>query len=202
MGRKWYCISVIAFLYFNSKICKRLPNKLPLRKKNHINAKQSCQIALFNSKTATESLKPCTVCCFDLQSSVKIILYKLGSKCLLAQYSYKTRLKDPGVGKTKRVIELQKTTPISGCFCQSLWRRFWWQWSNHLSNQKWRSKGPIPDWRTKRNCQRGSSCQSWGQAEHPFGSGNDFFLRFGNWSIRSWCACQIVHCAGQCWHYR
>ena len=49
--RKGNCISVNAFLYFNSKVCKRLPKKLPMGKKNHKNVKKSCQIALFNSNS-------------------------------------------------------------------------------------------------------------------------------------------------------
>ena len=32
--RKGYCISVNAFLYFNSKLCKRLPKKLNMGKKS------------------------------------------------------------------------------------------------------------------------------------------------------------------------
>ena len=84
--KKDYCISsVIAFLYFNSNVCKRLPK----------NAKNSCQIALFSSKTATESHKPYTVFSFDLQPCVKIRLYKV-CKCLTALLTVKeTRLKDP-----------------------------------------------------------------------------------------------------------
>ena len=46
--RKGYCISVMVFLYFNSKVGK----------KTHKNAKKSCQIALLSSKTVTESVKP------------------------------------------------------------------------------------------------------------------------------------------------
>ena len=38
-------------------------------KKNHKNAKNSCQIALFGSKNATESQNFYTVLCFDLQSN-------------------------------------------------------------------------------------------------------------------------------------
>ena len=64
--RKGYCISVTIFLYFNSKVCKRLPKKLSMEKKNHNNVNFFCQTALFSSKTATESLKPCTA--FDFQS--------------------------------------------------------------------------------------------------------------------------------------
>ena len=55
-----------AFFYFNSKVCKRLPKQMPNGKKNHKTAKNSCQITLFSSKSATESLKPSTVLCFDL----------------------------------------------------------------------------------------------------------------------------------------
>ena len=44
------------------------------------NAEQSCQIALFSSKTATESLQPYTVFCFDLQSCINLRLYKLSYK--------------------------------------------------------------------------------------------------------------------------
>ena len=62
--------------------------------KNHKNAKkQYCQIALLNSKTATESLKPYNVFCFDFQS---LRLYKLGYKRMTALLTdTETRLKDP-----------------------------------------------------------------------------------------------------------
>ena len=50
---------------------------------------------------STQKLKPCTVCCIS----------KLGSKCLSAQYSCKKRLKNPGVGKAKRVIKITKKPP-------------------------------------------------------------------------------------------
>jgi hypothetical protein len=43
---------------------ENLTASLPLE--NHKNAKKSCQIGLFSSKSATESLKPSTVLCFDL----------------------------------------------------------------------------------------------------------------------------------------
>ena len=42
--RKGYCISSIFFLYFNPKVCKRLP-----RVKNHKSEKKSWQISLFSS---------------------------------------------------------------------------------------------------------------------------------------------------------
>ena len=69
---------------------------------NHKNAKKSCQNALFSSKTATESLKPYTVFCFDLQSCVKIRFYKIGCKYLTAVLTRtETRLKNQGIAKTK-----------------------------------------------------------------------------------------------------
>ena len=77
--RKGYCTSVTVFLYFNSNVCKSLTKKLPMGKKIKIE-KKSCQIALFSSKTATESLKPSTVFCFDLSSCVNLSLYKLVCK--------------------------------------------------------------------------------------------------------------------------
>ena len=43
--RKGYCISVIVFLYLNSKACKRLPKKLSMGKKKK---KKSCQIVLIS----------------------------------------------------------------------------------------------------------------------------------------------------------
>ena len=48
--------------------------------KNKKMQKNSCQIALFSSKTATKSLKLYIVFCFGLQPYVKIRLYKLGCK--------------------------------------------------------------------------------------------------------------------------
>ena len=55
--RKGNWISVNAFLYFNSKVCKRLHKKMPIGKKI---TKITCQIALL--KSATESLKPSMHC--------------------------------------------------------------------------------------------------------------------------------------------
>ena len=54
------------FFFSNSKVCKRLPKQMPNGKKSQICKKKSCQIALFSPKSATESLKPTNVLCFQL----------------------------------------------------------------------------------------------------------------------------------------
>ena len=65
-----------------------------------------CQIALFSSKTATESLKSYTVCCFDLQFCVNLKLYSLGFKWLTAHLLLtKTRLKDPMQRQNKEFLK-------------------------------------------------------------------------------------------------
>ena len=83
------------FLCKSSKVCRGY-QKVAHEKKNHKNAKQTCQMALFSSKTASLSLKPYTVFCFDLQSCVILRLYKLSCKWLTALLTFTgTRLKDP-----------------------------------------------------------------------------------------------------------
>ena len=61
------------------------------------NTKQLCQIALFSSKTATESLKSYTVFCFDLQTCFNHFLSTLTE----------TRLKPkrPKVKEKQKVIQ-------------------------------------------------------------------------------------------------
>ena len=64
------------FLCKSSKVCRGY-QKVANEKKI---TKQPCQVALFSSKTATESLKPYYCFCFDLQSCVNLRLYNLGYK--------------------------------------------------------------------------------------------------------------------------
>ena len=46
---------------FQLKGMQEVTKEVAHGKKNHTNANKSCQIALFSSKSATESLKPYTV---------------------------------------------------------------------------------------------------------------------------------------------
>ena len=81
---------------------KLLNNKVSPGKINHKNAKKSCQIALFSSKTATERFNSYTVFCFDLQSCVNLRFYKLGCQWLTALLTpTDTRLKDPSKRQNK-----------------------------------------------------------------------------------------------------
>jgi hypothetical protein len=96
--RKGNCILVNAFLYFNSKVCKRLPKKLPMGKKL-----QKCKKIL--SKSATESLNPYTVFCFVLFLQSRW-WYILVCKYLTALLPLtEARLKDPRYRQNKRFLE-------------------------------------------------------------------------------------------------
>ena len=68
-------------------------------KTNHKNVKKSCKIALFNSKSATESLKPH---CLDLQFCLKTKLYKVTALLTVT----KTRIKDPRYRQNKRLYKI------------------------------------------------------------------------------------------------
>ena len=77
--------------------------------------KINCQIALFSSKTDTESLKPYLLF-FVFISYVNVRLYKLGCKCIIALLTVKeTRLRDPNL-KAKQKIVLNSLTFISSEF--------------------------------------------------------------------------------------
>ena len=83
------------------KYARGYKKKCPCEKNAKMQNK-SCQIALFRSEIVTESLKPYSVFCFDLQSCVKIRLYKLDCKCLTALLTViEARLKDPRCRQNK-----------------------------------------------------------------------------------------------------
>ena len=82
--RKEYCSSLIIFLYFNSKLCRRLPKICPWEK-NLVKLPYSAKT------TATESLMPFAIFCFDLQSCVNV---RLVCKFMTALLTPEKRLKD------------------------------------------------------------------------------------------------------------
>ena len=80
-----------------------------------ISKKNLVKLPYSAKKTATESLKPYTVFCIDLQSCVKIMLYKLGCKCLTTSYSYRNKAKRP------EVLHISKTNGFAKFFsCNAL----------------------------------------------------------------------------------
>ena len=95
--RKGYCISVNVFLYFNSKVFKRLPKQLSMRKKNH---KKNLVKLPYSAQKVLLRASILTAFCFDLQSRW---WYRLGCKCLTALLTLtEARLKDPRYRQNKR----------------------------------------------------------------------------------------------------
>ena len=73
--------------------------------KNHKTAKQSCQIALFSSKSATESLKPVlffVLICWFFHSRQ---WYRLYCKCVAALLTPRSKAKIPKVKTKQRIHE-------------------------------------------------------------------------------------------------
>ena len=74
----------------------------------------SCQIALFSSKNATESFKPFSIFCFDLQFFVKTILQVSDS----TSYTYRDKDKRPKVYSKQK--DVQNSLPCFG-YCVLGW---------------------------------------------------------------------------------